>query len=377
MAVRKRRIVVRDRKKTAFRIAVVILALIVIAGASVLTAFTVKSCGEQLVTRTLPLISSDLICGTGDGVMYVRAGSLNFYSFKDEDLNFARPLSAVPKGLVGNSAIKAVYSENVIQIVDAPFDIAPSGEIEAVRIGAAHVAVCTASESGGESLTVYNSTGQPVYSLDYPAGRLMKFGFSEASGSTLWTMELDTDSGTPRTTITTFDLSRVSSTGVITVSGQLVDDIFFTSSSVFVIGTESLIRYSASANREIYRVQLYGYKVVDRSIAGESPLLLLLPRTVSGVKDAPFIRLLTVSQKDVAEESAVTVTLPDELVDCHLVGGQLVIVTGSSVRLCSSKGKLIESFATPVGVTVSSAKLDERHILMERSGEFDLLTVGK
>lgn len=377
MAGRKRRIVVRDRKRAAFRIAVVLLALIVLAGAAVLTVFTVKSCGVRFVTRTLPLISTDLSCGTGDGILYVRAGSLNFYDFTDEDSNFSKPLSAQPKGLVGNSAIKAVYSENMIQIVDAPFDIAPIGEITAVRLGTAHIAVLTRAEAGDETLAVYNSTGQLVYSLEYPAGRLMKFGFSEASGTTLWTMELGTDSGTPRTTITTFDLSRMSSTGVITVSGQLVEDIFFTNSSVFVIGTESLIRYSASANREIYRVQLYGYKVVDRSLSGESPVMLLLPRGTDSVKDASFVRLLSVSQKDVAEETAVTVTLPEGLVNCHLIGGQLMIQTGTKVMLYSAKAKLIDTFEMPVGTTVSTEKLDEKHILMERSGEIVLLTVGK
>ncbi|MCR5808260.1 MAG: DUF5711 family protein [Clostridiales bacterium] len=377
MVRRKRRLVIRDRKKTALRIAIVLLSIIALAGAAVLTVFTVRTCGVQIVTRSLPLIASDITEGTGDGILYVRAGLLNFYSFKDEDLNFQKTLQGEPEGLVGTPGIKAVYSGGAIQIIDAPFDIVPAGEIAAVRCGSANAAVCTKKPTGETALTVYNSTGQQVYNFDYPEGRLINFGFSEASGTTLWTMELDTDSGSPRTTVTTFDLGRMSSTGVITVSGQLIENIFFTNSSVFVVGTESLIRYSASANREIYRVQLYGYRAADVSLSGETPVLLLVPRGTDAISEASSVRLLSVSQKDVAEENAVTVTLPEGTIDCHLVNGSLVVTRQNSVLLYSAKGKLLETESLPEGITVSSEKLDEHHILMERSGEFVLLTVGK
>ena len=377
MARKKRRIIVRDRKKTAVRIAAVIIALIVLAGIAVLAFFTARSCGKKLTTRTLPLIASDLLTGTGDGILYLRGGMLEYYSFKDEDLNFSSPLTGVPEGLVGTSGVKAVYSQDAVQMIGAPFEIVPEGSIVAVRCGRTHLAVCTRRPNGDESLCVYNSTGQPVYSLSYQPGRLMNFGFSEVSSASLWTMELDTDSGSPRTTVTTFDLDRMSSTGVITVSGQLVEDIFFTESSVFIIGTDSLIRYSASANREIYRVRLYGYRVIDRTFSEGSPTLLLVPRSVPSVTEAVSVRLLTVSQKDVADETAVTVTLPEGLVGCHLANGSLIVTTPTSVQLYDARGRRTEKLVIPEGSTISSEKLDEHHILLERSGEFVLLTAGK
>ena len=169
----------------------------------------------------------------------------------------------------------------------------------------------------------------------------------------------------------------MSSTGVITVSGQLVERIFFTNSSVFVVGTESLIRYSSSANREIYRILLYGYRVADISLAGDSPLLLLMPRCVSSISDISSLRLLTVSQKDVADETAVTVTLPEDAVSCHLTNGNLAVISSNAIGLYSGKGVLLEEKSLPLNATNSSKKLDEHHILMERNGESVLLTVGK
>lgn len=374
MARKRRRIVIRDRRKTALRLALAVLVLAAVVGVVVFTVLTVRKLNIRLAVRSVPLVSGEPDCGTEDGILYTKNGMLNFFSFKDEDNNFSKYLPGSPEGLAGTQGIKVSWSVNAVQIVDAPFDITPDGAVKTVRAGAKHVAVCTERQNGDEAVTVYNAMGQQVYALVFPSGSLAGFGFSEASGQTLWTMELSVDSGTPRTTVTTFDLSRMSATGVITVSGQLVEDVFFTNSSVFVVGTESLIRYSASANREIYRVQLHGYRVIDRTMDGDAVVLLLVPRNMSEVS---LLRVLTVSQKDAADESAVTVTLDAGTVGWHLAGGSLMLVTESSVRRLDRKGKLVDSVSLPSGSTLSSEKLDDRHILLERSGEFDLLTIGK
>ena len=143
------------------------------------------------------------------------------------------------------------------------------------------------------------------------------------------------------------------------------------------MGTESLIRYSSAANREIYRVQLFGYRVADISLSGEAPLLMLVPRNAEDITEARSIRLLKVQQKDVAGESAVTVTLPSSPVGCCLVNGSLMAVTANSVCMFDSAGEQIASRELPLGATTSLEKLDEHHILLERSGEYVLLTVGK
>ncbi|MBR3381426.1 MAG: hypothetical protein IKG85_00075 [Clostridia bacterium] len=378
MARRRRKLVVRDRRKTALRMTAAIVSLIALIGAAVLTFFIVRSCGVKLTLRELPLLPTDMVCGVGDGLLSVRKNSLSFISYRDEDDDLTRALTgaAEPEGVVGTSGIRVVWAGNAVQIIDGNFDISVEGTIEAVRCGSSNVAVCMRLPNGDERVGVYTSAGQFLKSFDFPKGRLVDFGFSEASGSTLWTMDLDTDSGSPRTTISTFDLSRMSSTGVISVSGQLVERIFFTNSSVFVVGTESLIRYSSSANREIYRVRLYGYRVEDVSSSGDQPVLMLLPRGSASPAEAGSVILLSVSQKDVAGETAVTVILPEGTVGCHLLSGSLAAVGADAVRLYSPKGELLESLSLGASA-VSARKLDERHILIERSGDLALLTVGK
>ena len=350
----------------------VLLASAVLVGLIIFIALTVKSCGLMLSVRSVPLDSIDLAGGTGDGVLYIRGGMLNFESFKDEDNNFSKFLSGSPTGIAGTSGVKAVYSDTAIQIIDAPFDVQPKGYVRAVRVGSSHVAVCMRKSDGTELVTVYSASGQEVYELEFSEGSLMDFGFSEANRQTLWTMALTVESGSPRTTITTFDLARMSATGVITVSDQLVEDVFFTSSSVFVVGTESLIRYSA-ANRECWRVQLHGFRVTDRAVSGESVHLLLMPRNMENASSA---RILTVSQGDIASESVFTFAVGEEA-ECWLYGGNLVVIGGNDVRIIDRKGKIAELLVLPTGSTLSSKKLDDRHILIERSGEFELLTIGK
>lgn len=377
MARKKRKIIARNRAKTALRIAEAVIAVLALIGLGVFCFFKYRSCNIPFKTRSVPFIVSDVMTGTGSGILYTRGSSLEHYSFKDEDDNFSIPLSGKPAGVVGTEGIKAVYSTEAVQILGADFKITPEGRIVSVRGGQTHLGVLAKKPNGSEQLTVYNGAGQQVYSLDFESGRLMSFGFSETSGNTLWTMELDSDSGSPRTTVTTFDLARMSSTGVIIVSGELIEDVFFTDQSVFLIGTESLIRYSAVQNREIYRVRLHGYRVIDRTRRDSSPVLLLMPRDAASLKEAGAVRLLTVSQKDVAEELSVGVTLPEDVVGCHLLAGGLVVVRPTCAMRYTYKGAFEGTLEMPSNVTVSSRKLDDRHILLERSGEFVLLVPTK
>ena len=145
-------------------------------------------------------------------------------------------------------------------------------------------------------------------------------------------------------------------------------------SSIYAVGTESLIRYGASDNREKYRVQVYGYEVADVSLSGSRPTMLLVSREGGSAKTA---RLLTVSEKDVAGETSVTVQLPEGTVGCHMVNGMLAVVTANDVRLYKTDGEQVELMSFSALAITSSQKLDEHHILLERSGDYTLLTVGK
>ncbi|MBO6061904.1 MAG: hypothetical protein J6P98_07310 [Clostridia bacterium] len=379
MAHPKRRLVVKDRKKMMQSAAKLIGILLAAAGAVVLIVLFLLSRKTRFVLNNSPIEAAGSVCGTGDGILYLDGSMLGFCSFRDEDENYRKSISGsvTASGVSGAEGVKVVYADNALEIVGSDFDVVPEGRVIAVRCGRTHAAVLTESVNGSRAVTVYTSAAQKIQSFEFAPGRLMDFGFSEASRSTLWTMELTTESGSPKTTISTFDLDRMSSTGVITVTGQLVEKVFFTNSSVFVAGTESLIRYSASANREVYRVQLYGYRVDDISLSGNQPVLLLVRRGMGEAEECDSVRLITVSEKDVASEKAVTVVLPKDTVGCHLVNGTVTAVTANSVIHYKEDGERDIVRELPLGVTENSYKLDEHHILLERSGEFVLLTVGK
>ena len=256
MAKKRRKLVVKDGRRTAMRISLLVLSVLLLAGLTIAAVFVIKSCGVMLSTRSLPFDTSSPHTGTGDGIVYLRGGNFNFLSFKDEDLNYSLPLGGTPEGMAGTAGVKAVYSESAVQIIDAPFNIELEGKIIKVRCGENHAAVYKQRTDGGYELRIYNAAGQQVLQLPsrdgqgaYGEGVLMDFGFSESSGSVLWTLELDTDSGAPRSTITTYDLSRMTNSGIITVQGQLIERVFFTEESIFAVGTESIIRYSSSDNR--------------------------------------------------------------------------------------------------------------------------------
>ena len=87
-----------------------------------------------------------------------------------------------------------------------------------------------------------------------------------------------------RTTLTTYSYaaqggeSVATMSGVISISSQLVDRVVFTKSSIFISGTEQLIRCDAGISGESWRLLTYGYKLCDYSPALTRPLFLFVPR---------------------------------------------------------------------------------------------------
>lgn len=371
MAKGKRKFVVKNRKYTIRRIFLLVLAALLVAGMVIAAVFIMRGCSMSLTSRELPFDSSCLYGYAGDGILYVKNSQLCFMSFSNEDANFSRALDGVPTNLCGTSGIKVIYSDGAMQILDAPFNNEMNGQIVQVRCGDSHAAVCKRNADGRYELRLYDAAGQQVYQQDYAEGELCDFGFSDADGNILWTCRTSVESGTPVSTISTYDMNRMSTTGVISVQGQLVERVFFTDSGVFIIGTESVIRCN-SDNKEQYRVQIYGYRVDDIARVGTQVVLMLVPRDGSAGEYAS-VRLLTLKEKSVADESASTVRLPDRTVGCCLSLGRLLAFTSDTIYIYNTDGSVDEMRSAAAGIT-SVTKLDEAHIMIERSGGLALVT---
>ncbi|MEZ4628385.1 MAG: hypothetical protein R2912_10010 [Eubacteriales bacterium] len=152
----------------------------------------------------------------------------------------------------------------------------------------------------------------------------------------LWIETLNVGTGTPMTTISTYDLGKQDVTGMIHVQNQLVNNIYITKNSMFVVCTNQIIRYTHEGNKEIYRVMIYGYESLDFSNASGTPTFLLTPRG----GDFHTVRILTLEEGAAPESVETTLQLPTRGVSAFIMGSRLEVASREQLFTYTIKGKL-------------------------------------
>lgn len=365
----KRRLVIRNKARTVGRLSLLLFALLVIVGAVIASVFAVRSCSRVSSRRSLPFTSQVPYAYTGSGLLYIEANKLNYQSLIDDDDNFSVPMNTASAKPFGSDGIKGVYNSRAFQVLNTEFDVEVAGELVRACCGNKYIAVFVRAEDGTCSLRAYDTTGTMIYRVDYDRTTLLDFGFDSLNGSLLWTAELSTGSGTPSTTLTTFDLSRLSTTGIMSIQGQTAEKVWFSGRSIFVSCTDNLIRFDLSVCREKYRLLTYGCDVSDASMTSSGAVFLLREK---GAGNA--VRLLHAEEGDVAEAASRVHLLPEDTVACFVMNGRLVIITGSELLVRDFSGELVDSLELSPGVT-GAVKLSENRVVIENGSELTLVTL--
>jgi len=324
-----KKLVVRNKRKTAARLGLVLFIFLAIVGCIVGAVLLLsKKENPTLMFTALPFSASDQYIHRNTGFLYISGGQMGYHDLKDSSKDYTLSVASQDVTLAGSETIAAVYSQRALQIVGAEYPIACSDPIVYVECGKTHIAVlCRNEQTGVETLLIYDSTGLQTDQLDSEGGFIMDFGFVDGTGDVLWVQVVHVDSSMPVSTVTTYDLDKGSTKGVVQVQNQIIETLYFTGSSMYAVGTNQIIRYSAS-NKESYREMIYGWKVLDAYPSADSCAFLLTPRasaTLSAVK------ISTLAEGDVSNRQDTYMQLPPETVCACLMNGQLAVVTRENV----------------------------------------------
>lgn len=360
------------RKINVFRFAVFIaLALAAIAGVVFAALKLFGNAGVHAELDALPFTAQDTYVYTGSGFLYLKDNTVNYEDLSDERKNYSLSVAQQDIKLAGGMNIAAVYSSAAMQIVNAATPAEFTGAIAQVRCGVSHAAALVNDASGNSSLLVYDNTGALLDELTFADQYLVSFGFFGSAGDTLWTLEMDACGEIPCSTIKTYDIDRMTTTGVLPIQNQLVADVVMTQSSTFVVGTNHLIRFSRTANAEAYRLLIYGYSLLDYSVTS-TPSFLFKPR---GATELSLVRLYTVSEGDSASQTVRDFTLPADTLGVFLCGSNVAAVTPERVCLYKSDSTLLKTIELE-GVAQHAVKLDSTKLLVESGGQFSIISVG-
>lgn len=316
-----------------------------------------------------PVASTVTYMNTGRGLLYQTDGAIHYFDWKNEKNNYTYGTASSDIRMSGGSVMAAVYNESSLQIVGKG-TMNFTGTIETVECGYHHVAVLRKDSSGAESLLVMSEDGEQVDQILPGESYIVDFGFYNVNGEKLWVEILSSAAQIPTTTIRIYDLEKKSQTGAIQIQSQLVSDLYITNQSLFIGGTNQIIRYSHDGNKESYRVTIYGYKILDFSHAS-SPIFLLTPRG----GDMHSVKLMTLSDSDSSETKETNLQLPSEGVAGFLMNDSLIVVSKEKMFKYTLAGKLSETSVLEYPIE-NAVKLSENLLLLESGGKFYTASVS-
>ena len=326
---------------------------------------------ETVSMDITPISTASTYVNTGDGILYQTDGQIHFYHLTDSKKNYTYGMGASNIRMSGSESMTVVFNEAQLQVVGEKTPITFSGSVEEVECGTDYLAVLQKTEDGVESLLVITRGGEQVEDLPFADQCIVDFGFYTTQNEMLWIETINVSAGTPMTTISTYDLNKHEVTGLIHVQNQLVNDIFITSKSMFVVCTNQIIRYIHEGNKEIYRTVIYGYEALDFSYASGTPTFLLTTRG----GDFHTVRILTLAEDTAPAPVETTLQLPTEGVSAFIMGNKIVVASRKQMFTYSLKGKLATTatFEQPID---QATKLTDSKLLLSSNGMYYLANAG-
>ena len=335
--------------------------------ALVIFQFVFNKQAETVSMDITPISTTSTYINTGDGLLYQTDGQIHFYHLTDSKKNYTYGMGASDIRMSGSESMTVVFNKAQLQVVGEKTPLTFTGSVEEVECGTGHLAVLQAAEDGSESVLIITRSGEQIDDLPFADQSIIDFGFYKTDNEMLWIETLNVSTGTPMTTISTYDLSKKEVTGLIHVQNQLVNDVFITPNSMFVVCTNQIIRYIHAGNKEIYRTMIYGYEALDFSFASGTPTFLLTTR----VGDFHAVRILTLAADAEPSPVETTLQLPTEGVSAFIMGSKLAVASREQLFTYTLKGKLSSTatFEQPIDAAV---KLTDSKLLLSSNGMYYL-----
>lgn len=368
---RRRRFTARNKRKTVLRLALLLLVPLLLAGGAYGVIQLLKGGGNKASLKEAPFAPGDVFTYTGAGFLYYKDGKLAFKHDTDKKSDYTLSVSSAAAALrlSAGAKLSALYNDTSVLITGADVPITPGGTVEKVICGSEHLAVFVSAETGG-ALQVFDAGGAQTDSLDFSASTLLDFGIDTTGAETLWTLTLDDSGGIPISTVTTYNLAQSVTDGLMSVQGELLEDVVFTGTSIFSVGTNHIIRYNRAGNAEVYRELIYGWRVTDYSPAA-SPVFLLQERADSGFAR---IRLYTLQEGELPAEKIASVQLPDDALCARLFNGKLAIFTPARVLFYDAAGAAQGALDFEAPMTAAE-KLSETKALVQSADRCFVLDI--
>ncbi len=392
---RKRRVkyVSKNKGYTVRRLAVLLGALIIIAGAGVGVLLLIKGGADAAKPRLMPFKAGTPYAYTSGSVYYLDGEDMVYDKLDSDDADTRIPLGTNEANISATDGMTIVYNSASAHVVGELYPVEFAGTVLSANCGHTYFGVLSRDEAGAAKLGVYDKTGAQVDMHAESDAMIADFGFrGEAASEQLWLLTVDTRAAEPVSYITSFSYSGAapSTTGMTMVIDQLVEDVMFSANGMYVIGTSDISRYDLASNQRSYHILTYGYKVVSSCVTGDAAIFLMLSResaasvTEKGMlsKDALgtkiAVKLISAPQGEgTGAQTSVTVQLKEDTVAVYAVKGGMLAVCKNELRIYSAGGELSRTINTGIGEITGASRVSDTKFMLEAEGKTYLVDITK
>ena len=276
---------------------------------------------------------------SGDFLTYASSDKLIQVNISDTKKSLVTELPTSIDGFGVSSAITAVYAGSNLQLRNFP-TLSLTGTIRGVACGQSHCAALRTNDLNGlDSIVVFNASAQAVGNpIDFSESKVVNFGFETSYGrELLWVICINTQASLPVTTVRLYDYNNNGAMSYYpSFYEQSIERVYFTEDSVFLVGTEDIIRYSTDSSRERYRVGIYGKEVMDMSVSNGTVRFLLKPR---GSSNQHTLYTLAMAEADTPNTTMLTVYVGENIVNAFLQNSGIRVVTRTRMISYTYSGK--------------------------------------
>jgi len=302
---------------------------------------------------------------SGNYLSYASTTDLIQVNIADTKRSTVTNLPTAIDGFGVSSTMTAVYAGSNLQLRNFN-TLTLNGTIRGVACGEGHCAALRTNDmSGLDSIVVFNASAEAVGNpIDFSESKVVNFGFETKYGrELLWVICVNTQASLPVTTVRLYDYTNGGAMSYYpSFYEQSIERVYFTQDSVFLVGTEDIIRYSMDSSRERYRVGIYGKEVMDVAASNGTVRFLLKPR---GSSNQHTLYTLALAEADAPNTTMLTVYVGENIVNAFLQASGIRIVTRTRMISYTFAGKNSPSADIELAYPADEAlKLDEASFLL-------------
>lgn len=296
--------------------------------------------------------------GAAEGAQVSAADSDTLYSLKGSTLyasnakgenKWAYKFSSGQMQLCSSKNIVCLYSAQtatLISAAQAPLFTLPASDFTILdaECGLSSVALlCTLPEQDAQYIRIFDTNGNELDRVELPGTQVLKMGFYGDSDN-FWYLTLDSTGVEVVSTVTVVVPSQKKLIGMYDVYGQLVSDVCFFGSDLYLSDTTSLCVYDTFTQEKLSDTLIYGTKLAD-SVATKDDLILAYVPVSSVDNNTYTVRLLSKKGIDTL------IQLPSGIENFALSGKYLYCFSKDTVFVYAHTGEFVKTISADFTIT--------------------------